>query len=193
MAKRIPPSSWSPHPEKGRAPARRARDSRGRTSCRPATGDEERLLRILRRRSSDRDVTGFTVLDFIYAAGSPVDALLYSWLLWPDLTEIEGAVLLRDNVETEDDVARVRASVRERGPAEAEKAFNLREFSDLFGKGLAEIDDDAAEMLLTRLAEMWRGRLQAQFPERPFAVEVLSPDDTGGDIGIIFYQTGSDR
>ena len=128
-------------------------------------------------------------MDFIYALGSPVDALLYSRLFWPDLVEIEGAILLRDCVEAEDDVARVRASVRERGPAETEKAFNLREFSDLFGNELAGIEDHEAELLLTRLAEMWSGRLKAQRPEHRFAVEVVSTDETGGDIGIVFYQT----
>ncbi len=60
----------------------------------------------------------------------------------------------------------------------------------LFGNGLAEIDDDQAEVLLARLAEMWRCRLGVQFPGQRFEVEVWSPDQTGGDIGIVFYQTG---
>jgi hypothetical protein len=139
----------------------------------------------------DQDTSGFTLADFVYAAGSPIDALLYSRLFWPELLEVDGAVLLRDGVEDEDDLARVRASVRERGPVETERRFNLRELSDLFGKGLAEIDDDHAEVLLARLAEMWRGRLQQQFPGRPFTVEVLTADETGGDIGICFHQSGA--
>ena len=98
--------------------------------------------------------------------------------------------LASDAIEDEADLARVRASVREWGAAETEQRFNLREFSDLFGHGLAEIDDDQAEVLLARLAEMWRCRLSAQFPGRSFAVEVWSPDQTAGDIGIVFYQTG---
>jgi hypothetical protein len=152
---------------------------------------EESLLDILRQRLPDQDTSGFTLADFVYAAGSPIDALLYSRLFWPELLEVDGAVLLRDGVEDEDDLARVRASVRERGPVETERRFNLRELSDLFGKGLAEIDDDHAEILLARLAEMWRGRLQQQFPGRPFTVEVLTADETGGDIGICFHQSGA--
>ena len=164
MAKRIHPSSWNPDPAKARAPARRARASRGRTSSRAATtdpdGSDAALLERLRRRFPDRTRAASRCWTFIYAAGSPVDALLYSRLFWPELLEVDGAVLLRDGVEDEDDLARVRASVRERGPVETERRFNLRELSDLFGKGLGEIDDDQAEMLLARLAEMWRGRLQ---------------------------------
>ncbi len=117
-----------------------------------------------------------------------MDALLYSALFWPDLLEVDGAVLLHASVGGE--VAKVRASLRERGSVETEKRFNLREFSDLFGNGLAEIDDDQAACLLARLAAMWRCRLAADFPERKFTVEVWSPDETGGDIGIVFYQSG---
>jgi hypothetical protein len=194
MAKRIPPSSWNQDPGKDPAPARRARGSRDRTSCRPATGDSETpdegaLIRTLRRRSSDRDTTGFKPLDFIYAEGSPVDALLYSSLFWPELLEVDGAILLRVTVEDDEDLARIRAVVRERGPVETERRFNLWEFSDLFGNGLADIGDEEAELLMTRLVEMWRFRLLAQFPQRRFALEVLAPEDTGGDIAILFYQS----
>lgn len=194
MAKRIPPSSWNPDPEKGPAPGRRARENRGRTSCRPATGDpmaldEEALIRRLQRRFSDRDTTDFRLLDFIYAEGSPVDALLYSSLFRPELLEVDGAILLRATVEDDDELARVRAVVRERGPAETERRFNLWEFSDLFGNRLADIGDDEAELLMTRLAEMWRCRLHARFPGRRFALEVLAPEDIGGDIAILFYQS----
>ena len=194
MAKRIPPSSWNPDPEKDQAPGRRARESHGRTSCRPATRDataldEEALIRTLQRRFSDRDTTGFRLRDFIYAEGSPVDALLYSSLFWPELLEVDGAILLRATVEDDDGLARIRAVVRERGPVETERRFNLWDFSDLFGNGLADINDDEAELLMTRLAEMWRCRLHAQFPDRRFALEVLTPEDTGGDIAILFYQS----
>ena len=195
MAKRIHSSSWNQDPAKARAPARRGRGSRARTSSRAAMHDpavlEESLLDILRRRLPEQDTSGFTLADFAYAAGSPVDALLYSRLFWPELAEVDGAILLRDGVEDEDDLARVRASVRERGPVETERRFNLRELSDLFGNGLAEIDDDHAEVLLARLAEMWRGRLHERFPERRFTVEVLTADETGGDIGICFHQSGA--
>ena len=194
MAKRIPPSSWNQDPAKGRAPGPRARASRGRTSCRPATRDpvapdEEALIRTLRRRFSDRDTTGFRVLDFIYAAGSPVDALLYSSLFWPELLEVDGAILLRATVEDDEDLARIRTLVRELGPVEAERRFNLWEFSDLFGNGLDDIGDDEAELLMTRIAEMWRCRLHTRFPGRRFAVELLASEDTGGDIAIVFYQS----
>jgi hypothetical protein len=100
-----------------------------------------------------------------------VDALLYSMLFWPALLEVDGAILLRASVEDDHELARLRASVRERGVVETEKSFNLREFSDLFGNGLAEIDDDLAEVLLARLAEMWRCRLGTQSSGQRFEVE----------------------
>ena len=75
MAKGNLPSSWNPDPGKGRAPARRAHESRGRTSCQPATDHDQQLLQTLRRRFQDRSTSGFTVMDFNYALGSPVDAL----------------------------------------------------------------------------------------------------------------------
>jgi hypothetical protein len=191
MAKQTPPSSWSRDPAKAPAPGRRARGAGGRTSCRPVTDDE--LLQTLQRRHPDQDTTGFSLFDFIHALGSPLDALLYSALFWPELVEVDGAILSSDAIEDEADLVRIRAIVRERGAVETEKRFNLREFSDLFGNGLAEIDDRQAEALLGRLAEMWRGRLAARFPGRRFAVDVWQPDETGGDIGIVFYQAEPSR
>jgi hypothetical protein len=193
MAKRIHPSSSSRDPARDQVPGRRGRVRRGRMSSRAATTEaataDEALLDALQRRVVVQDTTGFTVLDFLYAAGSPVDALLYARLFWPELLEVDGAVLLASSVEDEADLARVRASLRERGHAETERRYNLRELSDLFGHGLGEIDDDQAADLLARLATMWRCRLQDAFPERRFAVEVLSAADTGGDIGICFHQS----
>jgi hypothetical protein len=151
--------------------------------------DEEALIRTLRARLSGQDTTGFRLLDFVHAASSPVDALLYSSIFWPELVEVDGAILLRAAIEDDGELARVRAVVRERGAVEAERRFNLWEFSDLFGGGLGDIDDDQAELLMTRLAEMWRCRLQAQFPGRRFALEVVAPEGTGGDIAILFHQT----
>ena len=115
--------------------------------------------------------------------------LLYSSLFWPELLEVDGAILLRATVEDDEDLARIRAVVRELGPVEAERRFNLWEFSDLFGNGLDDIGDDEAELLLTRLAEIWRCRLRAQFRERRFALEVLASEDTSSDIAIVFYQS----
>jgi hypothetical protein len=73
------------------------------------------LLEILRRRHPDRDTTGFDLFDFIHAHGSPVDALLYSALFWPEFVEVDGAVLASDVIEGEADLARVRASVPRTG------------------------------------------------------------------------------
>ena len=90
MAKRIHPSSWNQDPIRARAPARRGRGSRARTNSGAAMTDsavlEDSLLDILRRRLPDQDTSGFTLADLLFAAGSPVDALLYSRLFWPELT-----------------------------------------------------------------------------------------------------------
>lgn len=42
-------------------------------------------------------------------------------------------------------------------------------------------------MLTERLAEMWRYRLQMIYPGCKFIVQILSAEDTGDEIGIIFY------
>ncbi|HEU4539989.1 MAG TPA: hypothetical protein VFR23_02575, partial [Jiangellaceae bacterium] len=150
MSKRIRPSSSSRDLAREQVPGRRGRVRRGRMSSRAATTDaataDEALLDGLPRRLAEHDTTGFTVLDFLYAAGSPIDALLYARLFWPELLEVDGAVLLASSVEDEADLARVRSSLRERGPVETERRYNLRELSDLFGHGLGEIDDDQAHL-----------------------------------------------
>ena len=41
----------------------------------------------------------------------------------------------------------------------------------------------------TILIEMWQCRLRMLFPNRNFKVELLTAEETGGEMGILFYQS----
>ncbi len=167
MAKRIHPSSWSQEPEKVQAPGRRGRASRGRTSFRAAMTEPGGGRGSPRGRFGglpEQDTSGFTVLDFLYAAGSPVDALLYSRLFWPELLEVEGAVLLATASRTRPisrGCARACASAGRSRPSGASTCGSSRICS---ATGSREIERRPGGDSAGAAREMWRGRLQDGFP-----------------------------
>ena len=67
----------------------------------------EELVECLRRLYPERDTTGFGVFDFLHAEGSPLLAIFYSWLFWPEFVEIDGMVFLKETIEDDADRNRV--------------------------------------------------------------------------------------
>lgn len=154
---------------------------------------DEDLIRHLRVFYSGQDTTNFNVRDFIYAYGSPLLAIMYSRLFWPEYIEINDMVFLKERIEDEEDRQSLMKAFDSYGGdrQKTEQAFNLTEIpSDVFGKLMGETAEEEDRHFAERLAEMWRCRLQIIYPERRFTVEVLEPEETGGEIGVVFYQQG---
>lgn len=155
---------------------------------------DEQLIERLRRIFSTQDTTGFHVFDFFHSDGSPLQALFYSRLFWPEFIEIEGMIFLKETCEDQDDSQHIMEAFTRYGRDRrtTEQAFNLVEVPFLFGRCMGELIEEEYIVLGERLAEMWRCRLQMLFPQRHFSVEVLSPEQTGSEVGILFYQNFSE-
>lgn len=152
--------------------------------------NEERLIAdLLARYREDGVARG--PLDFVYRYGSVLDALLYSCLLWPRFVEIDSMVFVVGRLRGRNvpDLTRLHdALARFQEASRVEESFNLFEIpSDLF-ENVQDTTDEQVYWLAERLAEMWRAKLTLDFPGRRFTVKVLSPEETGGEIGITFYQ-----
>jgi hypothetical protein len=131
------------------------------------------------------------IRDLLFAFGSPLDALVYSRLLWPEFVEIEGMVFAEGTIASEADRERLELALKEYGndAGATERAFNFVEVpADLFGKRADETTREQDHWLAERLAEMWRSRLHLLYPTRQFVVEVVEPQEPGGNVGVIFYQ-----
>ena len=153
--------------------------------------EDDQLLKRLRQLYPNADTTSFDVLDFVAAFGSPLDALMYSMLFWPVFVEIEGMTFLKESVENEDDRQRLADALKryEGDRTQTEQSFNLFEIpSMLFTTRAGETIEEEDLWLAQRLAEMWRACLRHRYPDRNFVVEVLDPHDTGGEVGVIFYE-----
>jgi hypothetical protein len=149
------------------------------------------LLDRLRRKHRGRNTQNFGVLDFLAAFGSPLDALTYAQLFWPDFVQVEGMVLLAQSTQGEQDSEKVRETlVRHAGDRRrTEEEFNLVEIpSGVFTANLGETTDDQDRWLAETLASMWEARLRSRFPERSFTVRVFSPSETGGEVAVSFWQ-----
>jgi hypothetical protein len=171
-------------------------ENRARMSCRRDTDmedtknmDDAKLLERLREVFPDCDMQNFNVLDLVYAEGSPLLALLYSRLFWPDFVEIDGMVFLKETMEDSDDLRRLREAFDHYGhdPIQTEQSFNLVEVEDLFGRRRIETSEDEDRELLERMRQMWLARLTQLFPARRFRVELVEPEHNGGSMGLIFW------
>ena len=148
--------------------------------------NDEEVIRHLKEIHSDADTSNFKVLDFASAFGSPMDALVYSKLFWPDFFEFENMIFLSTILESEDDRSRVRAAISKgASKAEIEKSFNTFDISsDFFASCRASMTEAEEDTLAERMAEMWRARLKQLFPTRDFDVEVAYPPDELPNITV---------
>jgi len=137
------------------------------------------------------DNTGFNPFDLIHKFGSPLIALLYSELFWPEFVELEGMVFLASDVEDEADRARIR-DVLTRCAGDKQKvemSFNCIEVPSLFGPRAEESSDSEDRLLAERIAASWRARLSEQFPDRSFCVTIVEPNSSTDEIAVLFYDT----
>ena len=100
------------------------------------------------------------MLDFVAAFGSPLQALMYSGLFWPELVEIGGMVFLKESLEYEDDRRRLAEALAHYGGdlTQTEQAFNLVEVpSGLFTgyEARKQTTEEEDLWLAQRLAQVW--------------------------------------
>ena len=153
--------------------------------------DDNYLISRLKTKYSDKDTTNFNVFDFLSAFGSPLDAIVYSKLFWPEFVEVDDMVFLKERFETEEDHISLKEVFRKYGGdrCKVEQAFNFYEIPwDFLCGRVGETTEEEDDWLAERLVEMWAACLRLLYPERRFIVKLLEPEETGGEIGIIFYQ-----
>ncbi len=148
------------------------------------------LIKHLREKYVGHDTTNFNIFDYIHAFGSGLEALLYTGLFWPDFIEIDDMVLLKANIEDENDRQRLAETFEkyEKDRVKTEKAFNVIEVSCLFGSRGSESTDEEDLWLAELLVKMWHFRLQELYPNRSFVIKIIEPKETDGELSIIFYQ-----
>jgi hypothetical protein len=153
---------------------------------------EQEVIADIRSHYSDDDKSHFDVVDSIWRHGSAIEAIMYSALFWPEISETLGFVLLKNRIDTEEAKTRLSKAISENMDlSEVEESFNLVELpSDIFSR-LQDTTDEQVEHLAGCLVEMWRAKLQLAYPNREFVVRVLSPNETGGEVGITFSQKRS--
>lgn len=137
-----------------------------------------------------KDTNRFGPMDFIHRFTSPMLALLFTELFWPEFIEIENMIFLESTFEDESDYKRLMDAVikYKRDRNKVEKSFNTIEVPSLFGATIGDTTDNEDQILAKVLASMWKARLVEKFPERDFVVEVIAAEETGGEIAVRFYQ-----
>jgi hypothetical protein len=150
----------------------------------------ELLIEHLKEFHAKADTSNFDVLDFVSAFGSPLEALAYSYLFWPDFMEFEGMIFHQSVIEDEEDRSQIRAALSEfPSRKEVEQSFNQFLIPDgFFANGLSTTNEEENAWLAERIADVWKVRLSQLFPNKKCVVEIQSAEETGEGPTI----TGSD-
>lgn len=157
------------------------------------------LLTYLRQRRADMASTEpWDGYDFTYNDANVPTALLYAHLFMPEFVELEGQVFLRDNLHPHK-IAELKAAIAEaaaRSPADLKRlvdSYNWVMVILLFAACSSSDDavcgsDAEVRLLAELLADVWRARLRARFPDRRFVVRLMEPAETGDDLGLGFEE-----
>ncbi len=144
-----------------------------------------RVLEVVRRhfQGPDEGPTS-TAADLIHTSGTAAHACLFAGLFCPEFVEVDGSVLFRMAVETEEERIRFLKYREAKGKAAAEASFNFVEVPYLFRPAGRDLTDEEDQVLAEVLAASWRGWLSQLYPGRQLNVEVLPPQETGSVVGI---------
>lgn len=158
--------------------------------------DRSVIAQALALKYSELNTTGFTPEDFLSALGSPVDAMMYLYMFWPEFVEYDNMVFLRDVVDT-DEIRRGVDDMLSKYSGNrhcVERSFNTVDVPCmLFGAKSHESSEEIDALLTKMLVELWRCKLQCYFPARVFNVEAIRPEENGDEWGITFYSLDGDR
>ena len=128
--------------------------------------------------------------DYLLKFGSVGGALLHSTLFVPGLVRIDGSILLRLWVNSDEAITRFRNFRTSSGLSlsEVEARYNWVEVPYLFGGNISDLSDDGYDLLAVILRDAWDGYLRVISQGNVFKVEILLPDETGSTIGVGFYR-----
>ena len=148
------------------------------------------LIEHLKEYYAGKDTKNFNILDFVGAYGSPLLAIAYYKLFSPDFIEYRGMIFMADEF---DDKGRIDVDhlleQKNLSKKEIEQSYDWFEIpSGFFAKSAGDTYDDEDEYLAEILCRTWKLKLEADFPDKRFVVKLLDPEETGGEIGIAFYQ-----
>ncbi|GGN85656.1 hypothetical protein GCM10010112_66320 [Actinoplanes lobatus] len=151
----------------------------------------ERVGAIL--RAAFPDVASDDPVAYFKNEGDVFQALSFSWLFWPRLVELYGAVFIalhgNDEVEISERLSKPLADGHSNWPrmvwSDAVDSYNWFELDQLFTRwrGPREFVAEAESELAEILVHTWRARLVSGFPDRRFAV-TLSPADESVGLAI---------
>jgi hypothetical protein len=137
---------------------------------------------------SDEDAT-FTApaWDLLRDHGDLVSALLCATIFFPEFVEVDGSVLLKDNIDDRDIRFRRAKSDPNNSIAALEASFNSVEIGYLCPRPLLKYDT-VQEKLVNIMSETWKCRLKQLYPSRVFSISIVPPEESGDVYVMQFFE-----
>jgi hypothetical protein len=125
--------------------------------------------------------------DLLRDYGDLVSALLYATIFFPDFDEVDGSILLRDNIHDRDVRFRKAKSEGRHSLAALEASFNSVEIGYLCPRPLLKWDT-IQEKLVKIMSETWKTRLKQLYPSRIFSISIMTPAESGDVYSVQFFE-----
>jgi hypothetical protein len=97
---------------------------------------ERELIADLRSHYADDEKGDFDLPDLIWRHGSVIEAIMYSRLFWPEVSQTLGCVVLKERIDSEEAQMRLSNALSDKMDlSELEESFNLVELpSDVLAR-----------------------------------------------------------
>lgn len=117
-------------------------------------------------------------------AEGPEVALAYVSVFLPDIVEVDGFILIKENYDAEYLARVVATCAREK----VEATINTTYLQDLFGSGTEGVDFSVWTAIGELVRDCWKKRAESLFPDREFAATFAWYTENG-DPGVTLHQT----
>ena len=133
----------------------------------------------------------FSIEDWIVSEGNIKFLIAYSLLLWPEFTEYDGCVILKNRFDIQN-FENWKNTEYVKTYAQIESVLNHFHILDLFGtdEKRNEINYEQIVFLGNKLCEIYSAKLKLEYPEKKFTFNFNGSEklDATDEYEICFYQ-----
>jgi hypothetical protein len=113
-----------------------------------------------------------SLVDYVHERMNPEMLLGFMQLLWPEVVEVDGRIFLADEYSKTVGEWKQTEAFRRGGMPAVQALVNHVHVEDLFYTVSGGVSSDNLCFVACVLGAAWRGRLETEFPDRHFLVEI---------------------
>ena len=137
--------------------------------------------------TNDESIFSAPVEDIIFQCADSISAMLYHSVFFPDFIEIDGSIIIKRNIENQENRFYAALENLSLTRSEIEASFNLVEIAYMFHDN-DHLTTFAERKLATLVRDAWKSKLHLTYPNRNFQVNVIDPERSGSVYCVEFFE-----